>query len=84
MPLCLTLVTALAVFAHVPADAQSFKQRKGAHAGNGSSQTVQQGPQQLSGSQQNSSNIGVYMGAYAYQIARKCLDNILPECPKKK
>jgi hypothetical protein len=30
-----------------------------------------------------SNNVSTWAAAYAYQVARKCLDNILPECPKK-
>jgi len=76
----LAAITALALLANVPAHAEQSKHRKGAQTGQ---PVQQQGSQQLSGNQNNSANIGVYMGAYAYQIARKCLDNILPECPKK-
>ncbi len=79
----LAVVIAL-VLTHAPADAQQFKQRKNAYASHSGGNGVQQGSQQLGGNQQNSANIGVYMGAYAYQIARKCLDNMMPECPKKK
>lgn len=30
-----------------------------------------------------SNNVSTWAAAYAYQVARKCLDNILPECPSK-
>ena len=80
----LAVVIAL-VLTHAPADAQQFKQRKNAYASQTGGNGVQQGSQQLGANQQNSANmLSVYMGAYAYQIARKCLDNMMPECPKKK
>jgi len=31
----------------------------------------------------DSQNVSTWAAAYAYQVARKCLDNILPECPSK-
>jgi len=30
-----------------------------------------------------SQNVSTWAAVYAYQVARKCLDNILPECPSK-
>lgn len=30
-----------------------------------------------------SNNASTWAAVYAYQVARKCLDNILPECPSK-
>jgi len=30
-----------------------------------------------------SSNLSTWAAAYAYQVARECLDNIKPECPSK-
>jgi len=30
-----------------------------------------------------SQNISTWAAVYAYQVARKCLDNIKPECPSK-
>ena len=78
----LAAIAALAVLTSAFAHSQPLK-RQGV-GGNGNAQPVQQGSQQLSGNQHNSADISTYMGAYAYQIARKCLDNMMPECPKKK
>jgi hypothetical protein len=37
-----------------------------------------------SGQGNNTSNsLSTWAAVNAYQVARKCLDNILPECPKK-
>jgi hypothetical protein len=30
-----------------------------------------------------SQNVSTWAAVYAYQVARKCLDNMLPECPSK-
>ena len=87
----LAAVAVLAMLADVPANAQQFRLKSGAHSihsgvniaakRQGRTRSRPRGSQQLSGGQQPTSPIigpGVLVLG---QYARRCLDNILPECP---
>ncbi len=74
-----------------PAEAQQFRQKNGAHTTNsggnntakrqGRTRARPQGSQQLSGGQPPPAAIDASSLLALSILRRKCLDNILPECP---
>lgn len=87
----LAAVAMLAVLADTPANAQQFRQQSGAYTSNsggnaaakrqGRTRSRPQGSQQLSSGQQPTSAVNPSALLALSILRRKCLDNILPECP---
>jgi hypothetical protein len=83
----LAAVAVLAALAHAPANAQQAGARTGQSAGingaigNGGARPKPQGPQQLGTGQRSPAAIDAATLLALSILRRKCLDNILPECP---